>query len=242
MSPRKFADLLRAEPELVSKFSYIDPPFDFNAPDVSKYPPEVTGQFLLKSLCRRLNWPSLTRKRLLDFGCGVRFARAIVNLGIDIELYVGVDTNEKPISWLRSNVNDTRLRFEHLNMRNAMYNPGGTEFVDAGTLERIGLIDFDAACMFSVITHQAPEEAEKIFSMLYRCVSEGGSLYFTAFIDDAVDRYIERDPASKGLLSTYHPDRLVEITEGSGWIVCDVFPCSPFQQTAFVCRKQAARS
>jgi SAM-dependent methyltransferase len=237
MTGRKFTDLLRAEPEAVLQFDFVDPPFDFNAPNVSKYPPEVTGQFLLKSLCRRLGWPSLTGKRLLDLGCGARFARTIVNLGIDIELYAGVDTNEQAISWLRSNVHDARLRFERLNMRNPLYNPEGAGRVDAAALARIGLTGFDAACMFSVITHQAPDDAAKIFSMLHPCVCEGGSLYFTAFIDETVDGYIERDPANTCLLSTYNPDSLIEIVERSGWVVRNAFPTSRFQQAAFVCRK-----
>jgi SAM-dependent methyltransferase len=237
MTERKFAGLLRNEPEAVLKFTFIDPPFNFNAPNVAKYPPEVTGHFLLRSLCRRLGWPSLAGKRLLDFGCGVRFARAIVNLGIEIDLYAGVDTNEQAISWLRSNVDDARLRFEHLNMRNPIYNADGGELVDADALERLGLVGFDAACMFSVITHQAPRDAETIFSILHRCVSEGGRLYFTAFIDESVDGYVDRDPANKSLLSTYHPDRLIEIAQRTGWIVQDIFPLSRFQQAAFVCRK-----
>ena len=92
------------------------------------------------------------------------------------------------------------------------------------TLEHLGLSEFDAVCMFSVITHQAPEEAEKIFSMLHPCVSEGGKLYFTAFIDQTVDGYIERDPANPGMLSTYNAEPLLEILATSGWTVFDVFP------------------
>ena len=73
--------------------------------------------------------------------------------------------------------------------------------------------------------------------MLHRCVSEGGRLYFTAFTDETVDDYIERDPTNPGLVSTYNPERLIEILEKSGWFALDVFPASRFQQTAFVCRK-----
>jgi hypothetical protein len=84
MAHRNFSSFLRIDPESVAKFTHIDPPFNLNASDVAKYSPEVTGHYLLKSLCRRLGWPSLTGQRLLDFGCGVRFAQTIINLGIDI--------------------------------------------------------------------------------------------------------------------------------------------------------------
>lgn len=173
---------------------------------------------------------------MLDFGCGVRFSRTVVNLAVDIGLYCGVDINQQAIAWLKANVHDSRLRFEFLNMYNPLYNAAGPE-ADEDALERLGLSEFDAACMFSVITHQAPEEAAKIFAMLYRCVSAGGKMYFTAFTDDTIDGYVERDPANPGMLSTYNPERMLEILATSGWKVIAIFPASQFQQTAFVCGK-----
>ena len=190
----------------------------------------------MQSMRRRLGWTSFEGKRLLDFGCGVRFSRTIVNLGVDIGQYCGVDVNEQAIGWLQANVHDPRLRFELLNMYNPLYNAAGVEAPDQ-MLENLGLSEFDAVCMFSVITHQAPEEAAKIFSMLRPCVSAGGKLYFTAFIDQTVDSYIERDPANPGMLSTYNAEPLLEILATSGWTVSDVFPPGKFQQTAFVCRR-----
>jgi SAM-dependent methyltransferase len=231
-----FHSLLRTEPEEVTRFSYIDPPFNFNGPAITQYPPEVSGHYLLQSLRRRLGWTSFEGKRLLDFGCGVRFSRAIVNLSVDIGLYCGVDLNEPAIAWLKANVNDPRLRFEHLDMYNPLYNAAGLK-ADDHALERFGLSGFDAVCMFSVITHQTPEEAAQIFSMLYPCVAEGGKLYFTAFVAETVDGYVERDAAKPGLLSTYNPEPLLEILAKSGWVAVDAFPADKFQQTAFVCRK-----
>jgi SAM-dependent methyltransferase len=233
---KRFHDLLRTEPEAPTKFIYIDPPLTSITPNVAQYPPEVTGHYLMQSLRRRIGWMSFKGKRLLDFGCGVRFSRTIVNLRVDIDLYGGVDVNEQAIAWLKANVDDSRLRFGLFNMYNPMYNPGGTE-IDEAALERLGLADFDAACMFSVMTHQAPQDAAKISSMLYRCVSEGGSLYFTAFTDETVDGYSERDRANPSMMSTYNSERLLEILEKSGWTALDAFPASSLEQTVFVCRK-----
>jgi hypothetical protein len=56
------------------RFLYIDPPFNFNAPDVAKYPAKVTGNYLLRYMANRLAWPSFSNRRLYDLGCGVRFA------------------------------------------------------------------------------------------------------------------------------------------------------------------------
>ena len=218
-------------------FAYVDPPFNFNAAGVAKFPPEVTGHFLLNSLCRRIGWSSLNGRRLLDFGCGVRFARTIVNLAINIGLYAGIDANREAISWLQSEIRDPRFRFEHLDMLNPMYQANGSSLVDEGALQKFGLADFDAACMFSVITHQRPNDSGLIFSMLYRCVKPGGSLYFTAFIDETVHDYAEGDPSQPCLLSTYQPDFLIDLVRKSGWGVEKTYLPSRFQQAAFVCRK-----
>jgi hypothetical protein len=219
---------------VINKDGLISPPFDFNAANVSKFSPEVTGRIAIHSMCERLGWPSLIGRRLLDFGCGVRFARTIINLEIEIDLYAGVDTQAAPISWLLENVRDTRLQFHHLNMRSAMYNPDGVRPSVETLDELVQLRNFDAACMFSVITHQEPEEAELIFAMLYRCAPR---LYFTAFIDDGVDGYVERDPQNIGLMSTYSTARMKEILAGAGWKIEKIFPPGFFQQTAFVCSK-----
>src|SRR5579863_9413467 len=105
----------------------ILPPFNFNAPDVACYPAEVTGRMLLQSMCERLGWASLARKRILDFGCGVRFARTIFNLDVPVARYFGIDVNAEAISWLKANLPGGPFGFAHIDMRNALYNKGGAD-------------------------------------------------------------------------------------------------------------------
>jgi SAM-dependent methyltransferase len=230
-----YKSLLSGDPP--PRFTFVDPPFDFNSPTVSKYPPEVTGAFVLKTVCRRLGWSSLAGKRLLDFGCGVRIARAIVNLGIEVGCYAGVDVNADAIGWLRSNVEDSRFRFERIDMHNPLYNPqGSTAGEDA--LQAIGLADFDAACMFSVITHQQPEETREILRMLSRCVTPGGRMYFTAFIAESIDECAECDPAHPRALCSYNPDYLIGLADACGWVVKKAYPGSELLQPAFVCDRK----
>ena len=217
--------------------AFVDPPFNFNALEVAKWPAEVTGHFLLNSLCRRLGWSSLSGRRLLDFGCGVRFTRTIINLSVDIDFYAGIDANNEVVSWLKSEIADRRFRFEHLDMFNPMYRTNGSSSVDEDALKNLALGDFDAACMFSVITHQMPNDSELIFKMLYRCVKPGGGLYFTAFTDESIRDYVEGDPSNPCHMSTYHPDFLIGLVSGSGWSVERVYLKSSLQQTGFVCRK-----
>jgi hypothetical protein len=147
MSSPSFKSLLRGNPD--PQFAFVDPPFNLNAAGTAKYPPEVSGFFLLNSLCRRLGWPSLSGKRLLDYGCGVRFTRTLINLGMDFGAYAGIDVNKKSIAWLKDNVRDPRFRFECVDMQNPKYNRRGAIEIDTDLLKRLGIEGYDAACMYS---------------------------------------------------------------------------------------------
>jgi hypothetical protein len=93
---------------------------------------------------------------------------------------------------------------------------------------------FDAVCMFSVITHQAPDEATAILSLIRKSIITK-HLYFTAFIDEKLADYIEADPAHPLLLSTYNPGFMGSLLEKTGWRIERVYEPSFPQQTAFVC-------
>jgi SAM-dependent methyltransferase len=208
----------------------INPPFSFNAPGVSEHSPEVSGRIILKSMLKRLGWVSFGDKRVLDFGCGVRFARTIVNLEIEIGHYAGVDTNQEPVRWLQDNVHDSRLAFHHLDMRNPMYNPDGST-PNVSALQDLGLNSFDVACMFSVITHQDPVEAELIFKML-RPIAD--RLYFTALIDDSIDGYTEKDSVNPRHMSCFSTNMIENLLKKAGWKISSHFPPAFFQQSIIV--------
>ena len=50
-------------------------------------------------------------KKVLDFGCGVRFSHAIINSEYDIGGYCGVDVFRPMIDFLQSNVSDPRFSY-----------------------------------------------------------------------------------------------------------------------------------
>jgi hypothetical protein len=86
-----------------------------------------------------------------------------------------------------------------------------------------------------VITHQTPAEATIILSMLRKCIPDGGHLYFTGLIDEAVSEFVEQDPDRPGQLSTYNPDFLIHIVEATGRKVRATHEPSQFQQAGFLC-------
>lgn len=214
-------------------FRYLDPPFDFNHPAISKYPREVTGNYLLKCMGLRLGWQNFSNRRLFDFGCGVRFACTIANLDLEFESYTGIDVNADAIRWLQEHLPEPKFRFAHLDARNPAYRPGGKPINEYDALP-FADEKFDAACMFSVITHQAPDEARAIFSLIRKSLVVD-QLYFTALVGDAVGGYIEADPANPRHLSTFSSSLIGNILNETGWEVCRVYPPSFGQQTAYVC-------
>src|ERR1700744_1658892 len=116
-SPAEFFNALRLRlsPKFLSMaapaFTFIDPPFDFNSQKYATIPPEVTGNFILRTAAHRLGFRSFSGKRLLDFGCGVRLARTIINLGLDVGFYAGADLNKDAIAWLSTHIRDSRFSF-----------------------------------------------------------------------------------------------------------------------------------
>jgi hypothetical protein len=185
-------------------------------------------------MAHRLSWPSLSGRNLLDYGCGVRFARTIINLGIDVGRYVGIDVKRDAVDWLRANIVDPRFTFEHIDAWNEMYNPNGLRREWWPQLEWIKGIHFDAICLFSVITHQKPEPARTVFSLLHHFGSPSSHLYFTAFLDQNIATDAEGEPGRPSLKSTYNPDYLKQIVADSCWQVVRAYDESNIQQHTFI--------
>jgi SAM-dependent methyltransferase len=145
-----------------------------------------TAVALIDHLCADLGIDSLAGLDVLDFGCGVRFAQAVVNHRLDINRYVGVDVYREMIEYLDANVADPRLEFAHLDAHNALYNPTGRPFDEAAAgLPIVG--QFDVICMFSVVTHLAPHDYVSVLRLLRRFVRPTGRLFYTLFLDEKTE-------------------------------------------------------
>lgn len=191
--------------------------FDRNSNTVtSLMTPEQSGVWLLEWMRLQLGFESYADKKVLDFGCGVRFTQAIINTDFPIGHYCGVDVSRPMIEFLQQNVRDGRLAYHHLDAYHPMYNPGGCPLTPDSALpfaER----DFDIACMFSVITHQYPDDSRSIFTMLRRHINAHGYLFFSCFLDDAISTFEDRSQGRNGGKCFYNPDFLTELVKSCGW-------------------------
>jgi SAM-dependent methyltransferase len=188
--------------------------------------PAETGSWLIEYMCRRIGIPDLGRCDVLDFGCGCRFAEAIVTRRLPVASYTGIDVDREMIDYLAANIADPRLRFVWWDARNPNYNPAG-EPLDGYRSLPVGERDFDVICMFSVITHQLPQDAEAIFRLLRRHIRPLGHLFFSANIQDMEDGYREMIPDQPTGHSAYSLAALRELLAGTGWTVVSVEPKRP---------------
>jgi SAM-dependent methyltransferase len=200
--------------------------FNKNAEDVRKMASQAqTGAWLIEYMCRRIGIADLGASDVLDFGCGCRFADSFVNLRVPVQSYLGVDVDREMIDWLNANAADPRLSFVWWNARNPTYNPAGVELDEYRSLP-VGDRQFDVICMFSVITHQLPADAERILRLLRRCIRPEGHLFFSANLQEIEEGYREMTPEPTGH-SAYSLRLLREIVERSGWRIESIEPKGP---------------
>jgi 2-polyprenyl-3-methyl-5-hydroxy-6-metoxy-1,4-benzoquinol methylase len=203
--------------------------------------PADTGLILITYMCARIGVDSLAGLDVLDVGCGVRFSQSIVNRNVPIGTYTGLEVEKKIVDFLDENVADPRLSYHHVDTFNSFYNPNGQK-LDAEAPSPLGSTTYDVVCMFSVITHQQPEEAIPIFDFLRRHIKPDGHLFFSAFIHDDDVSYKERNPTKPGNKSSYSLPYMTKLVEDVGWSVISVVNRRPDGipiQTSFLCELAA---
>jgi hydroxylaminobenzene mutase len=212
--------------------------FNRNSPTVtSLMSPEQSGLWLLQRLQRLLGLSNFTGTALLDYGCGVRFTQTFVNLGLPVGRYAGVDCFEEMIDFLATTVEAPNFSYHFIDVWHPSYNPSGATRLGTDTVLPLPEGSFDVATMFSVITHQTPEDTGHIFSMLRRYVRKDGHLFFTCFLDPTIDGYEDRSPERTGGRCVYNPEFLAGIILRSGWVPVGSYPAeAPLIGDSFLCR------
>lgn len=89
-----------------------------NAPCIREQGIETTGSALIKYATMRLGLEHLRHTDVLDVGCGVRFTQTIINRGLPIKSYTGVDADRRVIEFLQGAVDDDRFSFALWNVHN----------------------------------------------------------------------------------------------------------------------------
>jgi SAM-dependent methyltransferase len=185
---------------------------------------------------QQLGFADYAGRSVLDFGCGVRFSQTIINARVPIGRYVGVDNYRPMIEFLRDSVWDERLSYVFLDAHHAMYNPDGAALSPDTRLD-VPTAAFDVVCMFSVITHQYPDDSTSIFSILRRHVRRDGQLFFTCFLDESIPAFEDRSRERNGGIVFYNPRFIMDLVERCGWQVVSRAPAeSPLIGDSFVFR------
>ena len=229
---RHFTSFRERQPALV-----VPPKFNRNSRNVtSLMTPEESGYWLLERMRQRIGFDSYAEKKLLDFGCGVRFSQAIINRKVSVGRYVGVDNYYPLIKFLWRKVRDDRFEYVFFDVHHAIYNPGGIK-LSTDSILPVAMNEFDVVCMFSVITHQDPNQSQNILSILRRHVALDGHLFFTCFLDNSIATFEDRSPERNGGRCFYNPTFLTQLVESCGWRLVNQAPSEgPIIGDSFVFR------
>jgi SAM-dependent methyltransferase len=216
--------------------------FNRNSPTVvSLMPPEQSGRWLLQRMQQHLGIEDYATRSLLDFGCGVRFTQAILSLGLPLAQYVGVDCDREMIDFLATAVKDRRFSYHLLDAQHPFYNPRGSVRLGPDIRLPIPEHHFDVVAMFSVLTHQCPDDARHLLAMLRRHVHREGRLFFTCFLDDTIETFEDRSPERNGGRCCYNAAFLADIVHRAGWQTLARHPAeAPLIGDSFVCRPAGA--
>lgn len=183
-------------------------------------------------LTERTDWSNLT---VLDYGCGVKFAQALIQYEVDVKKFVGMDVFKALIQYLSERVNLPNFEFIHVPFKNEMYNPKGTELTAEAELPG-SITTYDLITLQSVFTHFNPADFLAMLHVLRRNAAQDARMLFTCFIDNDMEHDFVDSVPGKPLLRAYYKERYVrEMLEKSSWKPILMKPPSSQMQHQFVC-------
>ena len=175
---------------------------------------EKSGQRLM-FLARDRSELELKDSDILDIGCGVRFTATILNNGLDVKSYTGIEVHRPIIDFLKKEVADPRFHFIHWDVHNALYNKDGLPMSSFTSLPVKG--QYNAIWLFSVFTHLNPTDSTSMLDLIRKIITENGKLVFTCFINDEVETFLDRD--ANLVHAQYGENFMHSIIANTGWSI-----------------------
>jgi SAM-dependent methyltransferase len=185
-----------------------------------------TGEYLINTAMKAAGLNSLKDSRILDLGCGTRFSSVLINRNIPVHYYMGIDVFHPVVRWLRKHVerHDERFAYKRWDVVNALYNEDGKSFSETSKLPLKHGDHYDLIWMFSVITHQYPEETLALFKILREHCSDDGSMFFTAFIHEHTEKFLDAVPERPLMEASFNDNYMRELLKEAGWKVDKTLP------------------
>lgn len=204
----------------------VPPHLHRNAPAVAAQGYEKTGRHLIELATRLAGLKDLQSVDVLDVGCGVRFTQAIINQGISIRSYTGVESDPSIVDFLKREVeaHDRRFSFWYWDVFNRLYRPSGPRL---HSYDRLPLGTYDLIWLFSVFTHLDELDASAMLRILRRHVRSSGKLFFSAFVDPDFDGFEDRSPAAPLEKAFFGKRTLLQMVQRAGWDVEGLYPTDP---------------
>lgn len=134
-----------------------------------------------------------TTDRLLDIGSGVgRLAAPLTEYLDQAGRYEGFDIDAELVAWCERNISrrHPRFRFRHVNVRNDLYNPDGSQSGSEFSFPyETG--SFDVVVATSLFTHLLTRDAENYLRESARVLAPRGRLVATFFLLDEESRSLQ---------------------------------------------------
>lgn len=150
---------------------------------------------------------------ILDVGCGNgQLSRALTRVLSESGRYDGVDVHRDSITWLQDHYRGyPNFHFQHVDVHNAMYNPGGGQMPEAFHLSFPDR-SFDVVLLKSVFTHMLPPGVHAYLKEISRVLRPAGRAVISYFLlNDESRHFIRLGREKMGLNKVWKEDELCRI-------------------------------
>lgn len=195
-----------------------------------------SGIHNLKGVATRTGRSDWSNTWILDYGCGVKFTQTLVQFGIPVGAYVGMDVHKGIIGFLQNADLPEGFHFEDVPFHNEMYNRNGVPLTAESDLP--GPFEaYDLITLQSVFTHFAPDDFQNMLHVLRRYAADDARMLFTCMIDNDLETdFFDSVPGRPLLKALYREDKVRDMVAAAGWAVESFHGASFSMQPHFVCR------